>query len=101
MYYVDDGSGIWAKSYTYAFVAGDSPSAVSHSDFMLITDDAYDLLAYDGTNLANLGNFPQFVGTYGSAVGFHEVSWNPQGTLALAVGYNNSAILYSESTRID
>ena len=28
------------------------------------------------------------------------MSWNPQGTLALAVGYNNSAIMYSESTRM-
>ena len=46
---------------------------------MLITDDAYDLLAYDGSNLANLGNFPQFVGKYGSAVGFHEVRLEPAG----------------------
>ncbi len=98
MYYVQDGNGTWSKSYTYAFVAGLVPSAVSFSNFMLITDDAYDLLAYDGVNLANLGNFPQFVGTYGPDVGFHEVVWNPQGTEAIAIGYNNSAVLYTLST---
>ncbi|MGI0091496.1 MAG: hypothetical protein ACREBS_07290 [Nitrososphaerales archaeon] len=97
-YYLKDANGIWTKSYTYSFVAGVLPSAVSLANFRLMTDDAYDLLAYDGTNLANLGNFPQFVGTYGSFVGFHQVSWNPQGTLALAIGYNNSAILYTKST---
>ena len=97
MYYAQDESGLWTKSYTYSFVAGYAPGAVSLANFRLITDNSYDLLAYDGTNLANLGSFPQFVGTYGSAVGFHEVSWNPQGTFAIAVGYNNSAILYTKS----
>lgn len=97
-FYVLDGNGVWTRSYTYSFVAGMISSAVSFANFRLITDNSYDLLAYDGTNLANLANFPQFVGTYGPDVGFHLVSWNPQGTLAIAVGYNNSAILYSRST---
>jgi hypothetical protein len=97
-YYVEDNNSVWSKSYTYSFVAGEEPSAVSFANFRLITDDSYDLLAYDGTNFANLGNFPQLVGTYGSETGFREVVWNPQATMAIAVGYNNSAILYTRST---
>ena len=98
LFYVLDGNGLWTKSYTYSFVAGLIPSAVSLANFRLITDNSYDLLAYDGTNLANLANFPQFVGTQGPDAGFHLVKWNPQGTLAIAVGYNNSAVLYSRSS---
>lgn len=98
MFYVKDGNGIWSKSYAYAFVAGSSSSDVSMSTAALITDNAYDLLAYDGTYLVNLANFPQLVGTYGASVGFNQVKWNPQGTMALAIGYNNSAVLYSRTT---
>jgi hypothetical protein len=97
-YYVEDNNSVWSKSYTYSFVAGLEPSAVSFANFRLMTDDSYDLLAYDGTNFANLGNFPQLVGTYGSQTGFHEVVWNPQATMAIAVGYNNSAILYTRTS---
>jgi hypothetical protein len=97
-YCVEDNNSVWSKSYTYSFVAGLEPSAVSFANFRLMTDDSYDLLAYDGTNFANLGNFPQLVGTYGSQTGFHEVVWNPQATMAIAVGYNNSAILYTRTS---
>lgn len=98
MFFVKDSVGIWSKSYTYSFVAGASPSDISIPNAALVTDNAYDLLAYDGTYLVNLGNFPQLVATSGSAVGFNLVKWNPQGTTAIAVGYNNSAILYSRAT---
>jgi hypothetical protein len=98
LYYVLDGNGVWTKSYTYSFVAGMIPSAVSFANYRLITDNSYDLLAYDGTNLANLGNFPQYVGTYGPDIGFHQISWNPQGTMAIAIGYNDSAVLFTKST---
>ncbi len=92
--YAYDASGNSNSSLTYCFVAGSANRISTLSSYVTITDDCYDILLYDGSTIENIANSPQFVQTNSSFVGYHEIRWNPQMTLALADGYNNTLMSF-------
>lgn len=92
--YASDTSGNSNSSLTYCFVAGSADRISTLSSYVTMTDDCYDILLYDGSTIENIANSPQFVQTNSSFVGYHEIRWNPQMTLALADGYNNTLVSF-------
>ncbi len=92
-FYVEATNGLWNATNTMCSIPGRS-GTTSATQFVTISDDCYDMLAYDGTDLYNLGTLPQFMPT-GSFTGWHTVQWNAAKTQALLVGYNNAIGLYS------
>jgi hypothetical protein len=87
--------GRWNSTYTMCAVTG-SPSSLTSQKYTFVTDDCYDLLAYDGSKLYNLGNLPGLFRTATTFTGFHQISYF-DGT-AITVGYNNALVKYSGGT---
>ena len=96
--YAQDLNGMWNSTHTLCAVTGSSGSP-SGLQYALIVDDCYDLLAYDGSHLFNLGSLPQlFYGDAGSPVGFHGIQWDSAMDTALMAGYNDALVKYSAGT---
>lgn len=86
---------LWNSTYTMCASTGFNGNPLG-SQFASIVDDCYDLLAYDGIHVYNLGNLPQlFRVNAGGAVGYHGIQWDSAMDTTLIVGYNNALIRYT------
>jgi hypothetical protein len=95
--YVEDTNGVWNSTRRACLIPGASGSP-SSSSYVTVVDDCYDLLAYSGSSLYNLGNLPQLVRTATTSVGYHVIQWDSAMDTALIVGYNDALVRYASGS---
>ncbi|HEV2138991.1 MAG TPA: WD40 repeat domain-containing protein [Nitrososphaerales archaeon] len=96
--YAQNLNSLWNSTHTMCTITG-SNGIPPGLQYLTITDDCYDLLAYDGSNLYNLGNLPQLFQTdAGGFVGYHGIQWDQAMDAGLMVGYGDALVKYTSAT---
>jgi hypothetical protein len=96
--YAENLNMLWNSTHFMCTVPGFDGIPLG-PQYVTITDDCYDLLAYDGSTLYNLGNLPQLFHTNaGGFVGYHGIQWDPAMDTALIVGYGDALVKYTLAT---